>query len=255
MKILLLVWLIAPVYLLAAVVNFDLGLGSFSWFGMTVSPHVDFWRVEADLAFSLGVADNGSGLQVLPIYEPFDNLKYFSMKLDNGGARYAVPYSGWLSFSNLDYQRQTLSVWGISGSYGFVLQDKYALFLRIPYFSVCVDNFSGYHLGIPVKLGQFTVEPFVSNHGYGIGFAFGEISTFFIPNMGFRFGLGSDRLFFFGQYLANKTSIGFGWFNKDEWILMTNESLDVRKKIGQIYLTFYSQKERWYAGLSFPVFW
>ncbi|HEY8541121.1 MAG TPA: hypothetical protein VIL29_01965 [Pseudothermotoga sp.] len=255
MKNLLFVWLIVPTCFLAAVVNLDFALGSYSWFGLTVSPYVEFWRVQADLAFTLGFVGDSSGLKVLPIYEPFDNLKYFSLDLDNGGVRYVVPYSGWLSYSNLEYQPHTLSLWGFNGSVGFVLKDNYALFFKVPHFSVCVDSDSGYHLGIPVKFGDLQIEPFVSNYGYGIGIVLGEFSGFFVPNMGFRVSLGSKRLFFFGQYLAGETNIGFGWFNKDEWVLITTESIDVRKKIDQIYLILNSQKERWYAGFSFPVFW
>lgn len=255
MKGFLLFYLTVPVYFLAAVVNFDTALGSYYWFGVTVSPHVEFWRVQADLGFSLAVVEDESNLKVLPIYEPFDNLKYFSLNLDDAGARYVVPYSGWLSYSNLDYQNHTLSFWWFNGSMGFVLQDKYSLFFKVPYFSICVDSTGGYHLGIAVKFSGLQIEPFTSNYGYGLGLTLDKFSAFFIPNMGFRIGLGLDRLFFFGQYLAGKTDIGFGWFNKDEWILMTDKSFDVRKKMDQIYLIFHFQKERWYAGLSFPIFW
>lgn len=255
MKSFLIVCIIMPVCLLAAVVNLDFALGSYSWFGVTISPHVEFWRVQADLVFTLGIIGDRSELKVLPMYEPFDNLKYLSLDLDNGGARFVVPYDGWLSYSNLEYQTHTLSLWGLNGSVGFVLQDSYALFFKVPYFSICVDSNSGYHLGVPVRFGDLQIEPFVSNYGYGIGFSLDEISAFFVPNIGFRISLGLNRLFFFGQYLAGQTNIGFGWLNKDEWILITNESLDVRKKIDQIYLIFYSQKERCYAGFSFPIFW
>lgn len=255
MKGLLFVLIIMPVCVLAAVVNLDFTVGSYSWFGVTITPQVEFWRVQADLAFTLGFVGDGPGIRVLSIYEPFDNLKYFSLNLDNGGAKYVVPYDGWLTYSNVDYQVHTLSLWGLNGSIGFVLQSNYALFFKVPYFSICVDSSSGYQLGIPVDFGDLKIEPFVSNYGYGVGLSFGKFSGFLIPNVGLRVSLGLERLFFFGQYLGGKGSVGFGWFNKDEWILITSETIDVRKKIDKIYLTFYLQKERWYAGLSFPVFW
>lgn len=255
MKGILFLLIIMPVYLLAAVVNLDFAVGSYSWFGLSITPQVQFWRVQADLAFTLGLVVDGSGLKVAPIYEPFDNLKYLSLDLDDGGAKYVVPYNGWLTYSNVEYETHTLSLWGLNGSVGFVIQKNYALFFKVPYFSICVDSNSGYHMGVPVRFGDLQIEPFVSNYGYGVGLSLNEISGFFIPNMGLRISLVLNRLFFFGQYLGGKTNIGFGWFNKDEWILITSESLDVRKEIGKIHLTLYIEKERWYAGLSFPVFW
>ncbi len=248
-------FLLLPISVAAAVMNFDIAIGTSPWFGVTLSPHIEFWRIEADLSFSLGVVIDQGRLNLSPLYEPFENLKYLSLDLGTGGALYRVPYAGWLSFSNLNYEANTLSLWGMNGSIGAVIQDSYALFFKIDYFSICVDNNSGYHLSVPISFNDFKIEPFISNLGYGVGLSHRGIVFFLIPNMGLRIGYAADRLFFFAQYLANKTNVGFGWVNEDEWVLVSNESMDFRKKIDKIYVIFRSEKERWYAGFSFPVFW
>ncbi|GAB4307076.1 hypothetical protein [Pseudothermotoga elfii] len=255
MKRIWLVFLLIPLSCFAATVNLDFAPGSAQWFGFTLLPHIEFWKVQADLVFTGGVVSDSKEPVLFPLLKPFDSLKYLSLDFDTSGVKFSMPDMSWLRYSNVDYEPYTTSLWAFNGAIGGVVQEDYSIFFRSGYFSISLSNNGSYHLGVPLKFYNFELEPFVSNYGYGLEIVYQNALIFVIPNVGMRFALALNRMYFFLQYMEFETKIGFGWFNKDEWIIATNESIDFRKKILDIYLIAKFEKERWYAGLSFPVFW
>jgi hypothetical protein len=55
--------------------------------------------------------------------------------------------------------------------------------------------------------------------------------------------------------LDGNFSVSMAWIGDEEWFLLGTDGIEARLKLGKLALMIKLQKERWYAGLSFPIVW
>lgn len=237
----------------AATINLDYTLGSDAYFGIRIVPRIEFWRVSAVLDVPLGVKQEGSWF--LHISSPVENLKYLDVDLKPGGVRFNAPYLVQTIFSNIDFHDHSLVAWAFDGGLGVTLGSENALFFKTSFFNACIDSEGQHHLGFTFPIGYVHVGGFVSSRGYGAGILFDPFMFFIIPGNGFRFAIERKNVYLIGQYLDQAFSISMGWIKDEEWFLLGTNGLDARIKLGQIAVVMKLQKERWYAGFSFPIVW
>ncbi|HBT38641.1 MAG: Uncharacterized protein XD58_0139 [Thermotoga sp. 50_1627] len=237
----------------AATVNFDYALGSDAYFGIRVVPRIEFWRVEALLDFPFGFKLVGGWLT--PIASSLESLKYLNVDLDPGGVRFNVPYLVQTAFANIDFHESSLVGWAFNGSLGGVIGPENAMFFKTVFFNASIDSAGQYHVGLSFPVGSIELGGFTSSRGYGFGVLMDPFMFFYIPKNGFRFAVERKNVYLIGQYLDGTLSLSMGWFGKEEWFLVGTNGVEARLKFGELALVMKLQKERWYAGFSFPIVW
>ncbi len=237
----------------AATVNFDYALGSDAYLGVRIVPRVQFWRADAVLDFPFGLKLSGGWL--IPIASPLESLKFLNVDLDPGGVRFNAPYLLQTSFANIDFHERSLVGWAFNGSLGAVVGPESALFFKTSFFSVCIDSEGQRHAGLSLTIGPMELNGFTSSRGYGFGVLFDPFMIFIIPGNGFRFAVERKNVYLIGQYLDGNFSVSMAWIGDEEWFLLGTNGIEARLKLGKLALMIKLQKERWYAGLSFPIVW
>jgi len=237
----------------ASTVNFDYTLGSDAYFGIRIVPHVEFWRVEVLLDFPFGLKLAGGWFS--PIVSPLESLRYLNVDLDPGGVRFNAPHLVQTSFANIDFHERSLVGWAFNGSLGAVVGPENALFFKTSFFNACIDSTGQHHVGLNFPIGSIELGGFTSSRGYGFSVLVDPFMFFYIPESGFRFTVERKNVYLVGQYLDETFSVSMGWFGKEEWFLIGTNGVEARLKFGELALVMKLQKERWYAGFSFPIVW
>lgn len=247
------VLLLIPFVCFAATVNLDYAIGDGAHFGLRVIPRVEFWRVQAVLDFSFVL--NLDGEWLTPAVSPLESLKYLDLDLGSGGIRFNTPHQVQMGFSNIDYHLYSLVAWSFDGSIGATLGSESSLFFKVPFFNACIDRDGQYHVGLTLPTRWLEVGGFISSRGYGFSTVVGPFVFLILPENGFRFSMIEKNIYLSAQFLDGSTSIMLGWLKGEEWFLLGTDGLEARVKLKDIALTLKLQKERWYAGFSFPILW
>ena len=238
-----------------AVLNFDVAIGSDPWFGFSVTPHIEFWKIRADLEFNFNFHEKYSHLFLDVLENPTEHLKYFSLDAGDRGVSYPIPRKDVGSFVNLSLDSSLWTFWMLDGAVGGFAGENHGLFFQMPFFRVSIDDSGGFHLGSRWQTNGFFVEAFTSNKGQGVTLGYESISLSVIPWIGFRFICEGENTFFFVDAYGDQREFGIGWFDDTERLLISTETLEFRKKLGNIYFIARFQKGGCYGGFSFPIFW
>ncbi len=249
------VFVVFPLFCFAATVNIDYYVGNPQRMGFVFLSEIRFWEVDARLCFDLTIKLEDSAMVPALVDKPQESLRDLSIVLDSSGIKYGVTEPFLLSFMNVSFRNNSLSVWAFNRTIGGYASEIYLLFLRLNYFSLSVGSDGSYQLGMPIKISDFFIGPLVSNLGYGLSFGFGNLNFTAVLERGFRFSLGTEGFVLYSQYLDGELDVGISWIGRQEWFILTSDGFSFRKRFGEIALVFGCEREEWYAGFSFPVFW
>ncbi len=256
MKKFTLFFLVLPAIYMAAIVNLNFSVGNPGGLGLSFLPEIEFWKVKAKLHFdlSLNAKDNMLVLNTF-LSKPEESLRDLSVIFDSAGLRYGVTEPFLLQFTNVNFSEHALSAWVFDGVIGGYFDKNYILFFKLNFFALSIGSDGSYHLAVPIKLANFSVAPFVSSKGNGVSFEYSNFQLLAILEKGLRISFGQRDFVFFSEYLENNFNIGISWVGNQEWFTLTNNGMSFRKKIGEFALICKLEREEWYAGFSFPIFW
>ncbi|MEN3007532.1 hypothetical protein [Pseudothermotoga sp.] len=245
--------LLISIVCLSATVNLDYAVGDGANFGLRVIPRIEFWRVQAVLDFPF--VFNLDGNWLTPALSPLESLKRLDLDLGSGGVKFNAPQKVQVNFSNIDFHAHSLVAWSFDGSIGATLGPESALFFKTSFFNACIDVDGQYHVGLTLPTEWFEVGGFVSSRGYGFSTVVGPFVFLILPENGFRFAMVERNIYLSAQFFDGSASIALGWLEGEEWFFLGTNGLEMRMKLRDIAITLKLQKERWYAGLSFPILW